>query len=198
VRLLLAVIVATLALIGIGASVSHFFHEGFNPGYARFAPIVKAHVVLGAVYLALAPLQFVAPIRARAINYHRRTGRFLATIAAVIGAAAVFMSVVIPIAGWWERVVVGGFAIFFLFALGKAIYHIRRKEVAPHREWMIRAFAIALSIASMRVIGTVVVAFTDNRSPEFLRFVFNITLTIALLLHAAIAEAWIRSTRAAS
>ena len=197
-RSVLAVIIAILAALGVGASVSHFFHEDFNPGYARFAPVVKAHVVLGAVYLALAPLQFVAPIRARAINYHRRVGRILATIGAVIGAAAVFMSVVIPIAGWWERAVVGSFGIFFLFALGKAIYHIRRQEVAQHREWMIRAFAIALAIATMRVIGTTIVAFTENRSPEFLRFVFNLTLTIALLLHAAMAEAWIRSTRTAS
>jgi uncharacterized membrane protein len=191
----LAVIVAILAAVGIAGSVSHFFREDDNPAYARFAPVVWLHVVLGAVYLALAPFQFIGSIRARARGYHRRAGRVVATIGTVIGAAALIMSVAIPIAGWWERVVVGSFAVYFLFALGRAVYCIRHQQVAQHREWMIRAFAIALSIATMRVFGLAIAVFTDNRSLEFLRFVFNLCLTVALVLHVAIAEAWIHATR---
>jgi len=44
------------------------------------------------------------------------------------------------------------FATFFLFALCKAFWHIRRREVALHREWMIRAFSIGLAVATIRPI----------------------------------------------
>jgi hypothetical protein len=39
--------------------------------------------------------------------------------------------------------------------LGKAFAHIRGKRVGLHREWMIRAFAIALAIATQRLIEDV-------------------------------------------
>jgi uncharacterized membrane protein len=151
--------------------------------------------VLGAVYLIFAPFQFVAGIRSRAIGYHRWAGRTLAIIGTVIGAAALFMSLVIPVAGWRERVVVGSFSIFFLYSIAQAIRHIRAKRIEPHREWMIRAFAIALAIATTRIIGTALAAWSDDRSLEYLQTIFIASLTAALVLHAAVAEVWIRSTR---
>jgi len=42
------------------------------------------------------------------------------------------------------------FATFFLFALCKAFWYIRQREVALHREWMIRAFAVGLAVATIR------------------------------------------------
>ncbi len=44
------------------------------------------------------------------------------------------------------------FALFFLFALGKAYWHVIRRHIARHREWMIRAFAIGLAVATIRQI----------------------------------------------
>jgi hypothetical protein len=40
----------------------------------------------------------------------------------------------------------------FLFRLGKAFWFIRRRNVVLHREWMIRAVAIALGVATTRPI----------------------------------------------
>lgn len=191
-RSVLAVVVAVLCVVGIAASVSYFFRESYNPGFAEFAAIVRIHVVLGAIYLALAPFQFVAAIRSRAIGYHRWVGRTLVLIGTVIGAAALFMSLVIPIAGWPERVVVGSFSTFYLIALAQAVRHIRAKRIALHREWMIRAFAIALAIATTRIIGVILISVSDDRSFEHLKAFFNASLTAALLLHAVVAEAWIR------
>jgi uncharacterized membrane protein len=44
------------------------------------------------------------------------------------------------------------FALFLLFALANAWRHIRRREVALHRKWMIRAFSIGLAVATIRPI----------------------------------------------
>src|SRR5918998_509356 len=147
----LGVMVSILALVGIAASATHYLYEPYNPGFLRFPTIVALHVVLGGVYLVLAPLQFVRRIRTRHLGYHRWVGRVLVAIGLVVGATALFMGLVIPFSGWGERVIIGLFGGLFLLALGKGFVHIRAGRVASHREWMIRAFAIALSIATMRL-----------------------------------------------
>ena len=63
VRRLLGVVVVFLALVGVGASAAHYLQEPYNPGFLEFPTIVALHVVLGGLYLALAPLQFVRRIR---------------------------------------------------------------------------------------------------------------------------------------
>jgi len=62
-------------------------------------------VVLGGIYLALAPLQFVRRLRSRHPGYHRWAGRGLVSIGLVVGATALFMGFVIPFSGWGERVI---------------------------------------------------------------------------------------------
>lgn len=135
-RWLMGAVVGTLALLGIDAAVAHHLQEPYNPGFREFPVMTAAHVILGAVYLALAPFQFVRPIRSRWPGYHRRAGRVLVAIGLVVGVTALFMALVIPFSGWWERVIVGPFGALFLVALGKGFLHIRAGRAALHREWM--------------------------------------------------------------
>ena len=46
----------------------HYLQEPYNPGFIRFPTIVALHVILGGVYLMLAPLKFVKRIRSRQIG----------------------------------------------------------------------------------------------------------------------------------
>ena len=139
-RWLIGVPVVLLALLGVAASVGHLFDDDhYNPGFYEYPITTILHVVLGGMYLALAPLQFVQRIRSGAISYHRWAGRFLVAIGVVVGTTAFVMSVAIPFSGWWESVVVGGFAILFVVSLIKSLMHVRAGRVDLHREWMIRA-----------------------------------------------------------
>jgi hypothetical protein len=81
----LGVVVGFLALVGVGASVAHYLQEPYNPGFLDFPTIVAVHLVLGGLYLSLAPFQFVRRIRSRHLAYHRRVGRFLVAIGMVVG-----------------------------------------------------------------------------------------------------------------
>ena len=99
----LGVAVGFLALIGVGASVAHYLQEPYNPGFLDYQTIVAVHVVLGGLYLTLAPFQFVRRIRSRHLAYHRRVGRFLVAIGVVVGVTALFMGLVIPFSGWGGR-----------------------------------------------------------------------------------------------
>ena len=196
VRWILAVTVGLLAAIGVGAAVTHYLQEPYNPGFLDFPTVVALHVVLGGVYLALAPFQFVRRIRSRHLNYHRWAGRMLVSVGLVIGLSALFMALVIPKGGWPERVVIGLFGSLFLFALVEGFLNIRAGRVAQHREWMIRAFAIGLAIATARLIffPALLITMTDP-SEKLFGTLLVVSLAMAFVVHAGVAELWIHSTR---
>lgn len=141
-------VVGFLSLVGVAASAAHYFLEPYNPGFPEYPTIVALHVVLGAFYLVFAPFQFVKLIRYRHLGYHRRIGRVLVAVGTVVGATALFMGLVIPFSGWAEGVLIALFGGLFFFALSKGFVHVRAGRVDLHREWMIRAFAVALAIAT--------------------------------------------------
>ena len=189
------VAVGFLALAGIGASAAHYLQAPYNPGFLEFPVATALHVILGGVYLALAPFQFAKRIRSRHLGYHRWAGRVLVAIGLLVGAAGVFMAVVIPAAGWSERVVVGSFGLLFLLALGKGFLHVRAGRVAMHREWMIRAFAIALAIATTRLISVPALLIVGIHTDGQVATLVIVSFTVAFVVHALVAEAWIRATR---
>lgn len=197
VRWPLNVVIGCLALVGIAASAAHYLFEPYNPGFLDYPTIVALHVVLGAFYLIFAPFQFVRSVRSRRIGYHRRMGRILVAVGLVVGTTALFMGLVIPFSGWVESALIALFGSVFVFALGMGFVHVRAGRVALHREWMIRAFAVALAIATQRVIFVPslfvfgVTAPTDGRV---------VTLSLAawaaaLVVHSSLAEVWIQLTR---
>ena len=199
----LGVLVGFLSVVGVGASAAYYLREPYNPGFLQFPAIAALHVILGAVYLALAPFQFVGRIRCRWLGYHRWAGRLLVAIGLVAGATGIFIAWVIPFSGWWERVVIGFFGGLFLAALGKGFLHIRAGQTALHREWMIRALAIGLGIATTRLImvpaAFVVFAMAHRRGAdpplEQVAAISVVSFALAFTLHSALAEVWIRRTR---
>src|SRR5918998_6096891 len=192
---LLGVVVGFLVIVGVGASVAHYLQEPYNPGFLDFPTVVALHVVLGGVYLALAPFQFVRRIRSRHLVYHRRVGRLLVAVGAVVGVTALFMGLVIPFSGWGERVLIGLFGGLFLFALGKGFVHVRAGWVAPHREWMIRAFAVALAIATQRLIFIPSLLVVGDPTYGQVVTLSVAAWSAALVVHSSLAEVWIRLTR---
>jgi hypothetical protein len=86
------------------------------------------------------------------------------------------------------------FGMFFLFALGRAFWMIRRREIALHREWMIRAFVTGLAVATIRpIIGVFFVTSrpTGLTPHEF----FGTAFWIGFALQVMAAEVWIQATR---
>ena len=194
----LSIVVGFLAFVGVGAAAAHYFLPLTNPGFLLFPLITALHVILGGTYLALAPFQFVKRIRSRWPGYHRWAGRLLVAIGLVVGATALFMAWVIPFAGWPERVILGFFGILFLVELGKGFLHIRARQTMLHREWMMRAFALALAISTIRLIfipALIVISATGVPTHQQIATLSTIANSVAFLLHAVVAEIWIRTSR---
>jgi len=160
--------------------------------YAQHPLLMLAHVVPAFLFLLLGPWQFMARIRSRYLRLHRWSGRLFLLSGLWIGISALTMPFRFPlISGGAEVVWTLSFGTYFLLALGKAYLHIRRRAIALHREWMIRAFAIGLGIAAARPIDIAFFVFTPMPS----RLHFGIALWISLVSLSLAAEAWIRYTR---
>src|ERR1700675_1614558 len=210
-----------LALIGVAIGVRRTLHlvpivaHGYRPPavssnprlaqlgalddlFARHPILTLVHIVPGMLFMILGPLQFSSRIRARHLRWHRLSGRVFVVCGVVIGVSALGRGFRMPaIGGLNQAAATTLFGTFFLFALCKAFWHIRRREVALHREWMIRAFSIGLAVAAIRPIMGVFFA-TSPLTGLTPREFFGIAFWIGFVLHLIAAEAWIRSTPAGS
>jgi uncharacterized membrane protein len=168
--------------------------------FARYPILTLVHILPAILFITLGPLQFNRSLRARHPQWHRVSGRIYLVAAAIVGVSAFVMSIAMPaIGGVTQAAATTIFSLYFLFALGKAFRHILRREFALHREWMIRAFAIGLAVTTIRpIIGLIVGITIATRAPTGLNLhsIFGPAFWFGFLLHAIVAELWIRSTRA--
>ncbi len=162
--------------------------------FAHFPVLTLIHIVPGLLFMTLGPLQFSSTIRANYLRWHRLSGRIFVVCGVVIGTSALAMSFRVPaIGGFNQAAATTLFATFFLFALCKAFWHIRQREVALHRQWMIRAFSVGLAVATIRPIIAMFFAtrrFSGLTPYEF----FGTGFWIGFVLHLMAAEAWIQAT----
>jgi hypothetical protein len=176
---------------GIPAGAGAAGGEAFDAGFGRHPVLTLIHIVPGAGFMILGPLQFLPGIRARHPRFHRRSGRVFLFCGYVIGVTALVMPfVMMPIGGVNEAAGVLLFAVYFLTALSKAWWHIVHRRTTLHREWMIRAFAIGLAVATIRPIIALFFIFS-RLSPQVF---FGTAFWIGFVLHAIAAEVWINST----
>jgi len=166
----------------------------FDGRFAAHPHVARLHVLAGGVLLAFAPFQFSSTVRRRYLGLHRWSGRILLLAAAGTALSGLYFGVLVPYAGWGETTAIVLIDGLFLTAVSRAFIAIRRHQVARHREWMIRAFAIGIGISTVRVVGGVLdVVLTPSGVPPQQIFVLSIWTGWALTLGAA--ELWIRRTR---
>jgi hypothetical protein len=166
----------------------------FDSPFAAHPAQTLLHVIPGALFLVLAPLQFASRIRTRHLRLHRWSGRLLVLAGLLSGLNGLYFGLLMPFAGAAERVAIALFGGLFLLALARGFVAIRRRDPDGHREWMIRAFAIALGISTVRVLGGILdVALTPSGVAPVTVFLLSVWLGWSLTLGAA--EVWIRRTR---
>ncbi len=166
----------------------------FDATFGRHPLVARLHTIGGAVFLLFAPLQFAGPLRRRFVRMHRWSGRLLLGIGFLGAISGLYFGLLMPFTGRQESVVVTLAGGMFLFAVGSAFLAIRSGDVGLHREWMIRMFAVAIGISSIRVVGAILdPALTPaGYSP---RQILGLSLWIGWLLTVAAAEIWIRRSR---
>jgi uncharacterized membrane protein YozB (DUF420 family) len=120
-------------------------------------------------------------------------GRVLVACAAASGVIALVAAFRLPaFGGITTQAATVFFGSIFLFSVVKAYYYIRRKEVSRHREWMIRTFALAMGVSTIRVFIGLLEGVTGLGFEE----VFGASFWLGLGVNALVAEIWINVSRA--
>lgn len=168
----------------------------FDASYAAHPVVTLLHVIPGGLFLALAPLQFVARIRNRHRRVHRVLGWMLVVSAGISGVCGLLFGLAWPFGGFAETAIVVIVGILLLYALVRAVTAIRRGDVDMHRRWMIRAFAVILGVSTSRVLGLLFEIASAPHAPD-VRILFVAALWGGWIVAIAAGEWWIRGTATA-
>ncbi|MEU7476557.1 DUF2306 domain-containing protein [Lentzea sp. NPDC042327] len=184
-----------LTELGTGAEIT--------PDNARFfaSPVpVVVHAVTVSVYSVLGAFQFAPGFRRRRPGWHRVSGRILVLCGLLGALSGLWMTVFYPkpadvgafLTG--SRLVFGtAWAVFLVLGVAAAL----RRDLAGHRAWMVRAFAIGLSAGTQAVLMGPWIAFSGPLD----QLTKAVLMLAAWLVNLAVAE-WVvrrpaRSARSA-
>ena len=151
-----------ISAIPVAAGVARLVGLTNNPAIsadnARFvaAPIPAVlHIVGATLFSILGALQFSTWLRLRNPVWHRASGRLVAVCGVLTAISGLWMTVMYPIPAelqgellYGVRVLVG---VLMLLAIVLAVVAVLRQDIATHRAWMIRAYALAQG-AGMQVV----------------------------------------------
>jgi uncharacterized membrane protein len=110
------------------------------------APVV-VHIIAAGFYAMVGALQFSARLRRRRPNWHRKSGRLLVGAGMLVALSGLWMTLFYTGAPggdllWAVRLLVST-AMASSIVLGFTA--IRHRDIAAHRAWMIRAYALAVA-----------------------------------------------------
>jgi uncharacterized membrane protein YozB (DUF420 family) len=122
--------------------------------FTGFPAALVVHIVGSAVFALVGVLQLVPRFRRRHLTWHRRAGRVVAVAGLLVALSALWLTVAYePRAGSGEvlRVLRVVFGSGMVACLVLGFVAIRRHDVAAHRAWMARAYAIGLAAGTQVV-----------------------------------------------
>ena len=112
---------------------------------------VVFHVVGGTLYAVLGAFQFPTALRRERRAWHRRAGRLLVPLGLSAALSGLWLSFFFPRlhhSGALLGVIRFTFGTAMVVSLVIAYVAIRRRDIARHRQWMIRAYALGLGVAT--------------------------------------------------
>ena len=100
--------------------------------------------------LVLGGLQLSSALRRKKLDLHRWLGRVYVVAVLVSGTGGLVMSFDSK-GGLVAHFGFGLMAVCWLFCTGNAFRYIRRGNVAQHRAWMLRSYALILAAVTLRI-----------------------------------------------
>lgn len=162
---------------------------GLDEVFASHAALTLAHILPALAFVALLGLTYFRRFASSAW-----IERLLFPLGAIVGITAYAMSA-FAIGGWVERSAVFFFNSLYLYALARAWQFRRRGEPQLKQQWLTRAVAILLGIATTRPVMGVFFAtsvFTHLKPRQF----FGAAFWIGFSINTIAIELWLRSRNA--
>lgn len=157
--------------------------------YVKHPAIIAVHVICGVGFALLGALQVTPGFRARRLKLHRQMGRALVAAAYAAALTALWMNQTFPSPlgplKYWSNLI---FGLAMLVALTLSMAAIRRRDIAAHRIWMLRSYAIGLGAGTQRLMFLPWFAVTGKLDP----LAIGLMLWAGWLINLAVAEWAIR------
>jgi len=139
--------IAVYGLFPVGALV----HPDMKPAYEARAGAIFLHVFSAVVALALGAFQFNQALRARRPKLHRVMGRLYLGIGVLVGGLSGLYLAAGAFGGPVARLGFASLALAWLYTGWRAYSAIRAGDVASHRAWMLRNFALTTAAVTLRI-----------------------------------------------
>lgn len=164
----------------------------FKARYIQHQIVSAIHMFTGIAFVLFAPLQFITKFRNKNLRLHRILGRVLVSFALIAGIYGMVSAVVLPaFGGITTETAVWFFGPIFIFSIARAFWCIRKRKIAQHREWMIRAFALGIGVGTQRIVVGLFIGFGGYPMVE----IFGTALWLGFGLNLLVAEIWINLSR---
>jgi hypothetical protein len=144
--------VAAYAIVAYGyLPLGSTVHPAMRKAFEAHRGAVYAHVFASALALALGPTQFSRRLRARHIAIHRCLGGIYLGAGVLIGGLSGLVLARHAFGGASARLGFACLALAWLYTGARAYLAIRARDVASHRAWMIRNFALTFAAVTLRL-----------------------------------------------
>ncbi|QNI34413.1 DUF2306 domain-containing protein [Alloacidobacterium dinghuense] len=161
---------------------------GLDQSFASHTALTLAHILPALAFVLLLPFIYFSRF-ARALWIER----LLFALGAIVGITAYAMSTY-AIGGWTERSAVYFFNSLFLYSLFRAWQYRRTGALHLKQQWLTRAVAVLLGIATTRPVMGVLFAtstLTHLKPQQF----FGIAFWIGFSINTIAIELWLRSRK---
>jgi len=150
--LLLSLGVVAYAVVAYSRfTLGTFVHPDMRAGFEAHRLAIYTHVFASAVALLLGPIQFSVRLRAARPGLHRWLGRTYLGLGVLVGGVAGFVMAFHAFGGRVAQLGFGCLAIAWLYTGARAYLGIRARDVASHRRWMVRNFALTFAAVTLRL-----------------------------------------------
>jgi uncharacterized membrane protein len=152
-----ALIVLSLGVAGYAVGVYGFLplgavlHPDMRAAFEAHRAAVYVHIFASAVALALGPLQFSTRLRSTRLRLHRWLGRLYVGVGVLGGGVAGLSMAFHAFGGLASRLGFACLALAWLYTGYRAYRAIRGGNVAAHRRWMVRNFALTFAAVTLRI-----------------------------------------------
>ena len=189
-----------LSAIPIAAGIARLIGLSGEPEIstenARFvaAPVVAfLHILSASLFCILGALQFSSRLRQRSPIWHRVSGRIVVASAIFAALTGLWMTVTYPIPPELQGGLLYTVRVFvslaMLTSICMAVVAVTGGDIATHRAWMIRAYALGQG-AGMQVVVLLPWMLAIGKPTVFQR---DVLMSLAWLINLIIAEKAIQS-----
>lgn len=118
-------------------------HDFVRPIYTEQPFPIALHAVAGVIFWLAVPLQFSTRVRQSNPRLHMVSGRMVMLAALVLSLSSFWLIIFNPpVAGWLHSATLLATGMGTLFAFSMALWAVKRRKIAQHRAWVMRAIAI--------------------------------------------------------